>query len=328
MHVLRTLPYGSLDRRRHPHHRAHRDRHGVPRHPRPHRLHPLRDHRDPSSTSSSVGAIRGMRRSAQLVRPHFWLVFFLVSIPLFLEHQAVHWASELVLDHSLVEVFLVQGITGMIVGSFVGLVEVNVAYALELERNDGARGRSPPTAKRYPRPRNDLAARDRARRDAARSHLRAATRRLRRGSASCTAGSGTRPSSTRASSSSAGCASRPILGSDAERAIRFGDGADAGVTEAGRHRAPPLADVRVVLRWRARLHRVRRAVRHGPARAHRRALRRAARAPRRTRARHADARRRDVRRAHPVPARAGHRAHRRPSPPSSPDPVSSPASLP
>ena len=42
-----------------------------------------------------LGAIRGMRRSAQLVRPHFWLVFFLVSIPLFLEHQVVHWASEL-----------------------------------------------------------------------------------------------------------------------------------------------------------------------------------------------------------------------------------------
>jgi hypothetical protein len=83
-----------------------------------------------------VGAIRGMRRSAQLVRPHFWLVFFLVSIPLFLEHQAVHWASELVFNHSLVHVFLVQGITGMIVGSFVGLVEVNVAYALELERNE------------------------------------------------------------------------------------------------------------------------------------------------------------------------------------------------
>jgi len=79
-----------------------------------------------------VGAIRGMRRSARLVRPHFWLVFFLVSVPLALEHQVVHWASELLLHHSLVEVFLVQGITGMIVGSVVGLVEVNVAYALEI----------------------------------------------------------------------------------------------------------------------------------------------------------------------------------------------------
>jgi hypothetical protein len=81
-----------------------------------------------------VGAIAGMKRSAYLVRPHFWLVFFLVSIPLFLEHQAVHWAGEVVHHHALIEVFLVQGITGMIVGSFVGLVEVNVAYAIEIEK--------------------------------------------------------------------------------------------------------------------------------------------------------------------------------------------------
>jgi hypothetical protein len=83
-----------------------------------------------------VGAIKGMKRSARLVRPHFWLVFFMVSIPLFLEHQVVHWASVIVESHALIEVFIVQGITGMIVGSFVGLVEVNVAYALELEGTD------------------------------------------------------------------------------------------------------------------------------------------------------------------------------------------------
>ncbi len=79
-----------------------------------------------------VGALRGMRRSAGLVRPHFWLVFLLVSLPIFIEHQAVHWAGEILLGHSLVEVFLLQGVVGMIVGSFVGLVEVNVAYKLEL----------------------------------------------------------------------------------------------------------------------------------------------------------------------------------------------------
>ncbi len=73
-----------------------------------------------------------MRRSAAFVRPHFWLVFLLVSVPIFLEHQAVHWAEDILLGHALVEVFLLQGIVGMIVGSFVGLVEVNVAYKLEL----------------------------------------------------------------------------------------------------------------------------------------------------------------------------------------------------
>lgn len=76
------------------------------------------------------GAISAMKRSARLVRTHFWLVLFLVSVPLAVEHQAIHLSHELVFGHSLLEVFIVQGITGMIIGSFVGLVEVNVAYAL------------------------------------------------------------------------------------------------------------------------------------------------------------------------------------------------------
>ena len=85
-----------------------------------------------------VGAWAGMRRSATLVRPHFWLVFFMVSIPLFVEHQVIHWSTELVHAHALIEVFVVLGITGMIIGSIVGLIEVNVAYALELERHQEA----------------------------------------------------------------------------------------------------------------------------------------------------------------------------------------------
>jgi hypothetical protein len=87
------------------------------------------------------GAISAMKRSARLVRTHFWLVLFLVSIPLAIEHQAIHLSHELVFGHALVEVFIVQGITGMIVGSFVGLVEVNVAYALV--QQDRARVPSP-----------------------------------------------------------------------------------------------------------------------------------------------------------------------------------------
>ena len=76
------------------------------------------------------GAISAMKRSAQLVRTHFWLVLFMVSVPLAIEHQAIRLAHEYLLGHALIEVFIVQGITGMIIGSFVGLVEVNVAYAL------------------------------------------------------------------------------------------------------------------------------------------------------------------------------------------------------
>jgi hypothetical protein len=71
-----------------------------------------------------------MRRSAELVRHHFWFVLVFVAMPLFVEHQVVHAVHEWVFDHEIYEVFLVEGVTGMIVGSFVGLVEVNIAYAL------------------------------------------------------------------------------------------------------------------------------------------------------------------------------------------------------
>jgi hypothetical protein len=76
------------------------------------------------------GPIDAMRRSAQLVRPHFWFVLCFVAIPIALEHQAIHFVHDLYLQEALLEIFIVQGITGMIVGSFVGLVEVNIAYAL------------------------------------------------------------------------------------------------------------------------------------------------------------------------------------------------------
>jgi hypothetical protein len=77
-----------------------------------------------------VGAFRGMRRSAQLVRHHFWFVLVFVAIPLFVEHQVIHAVHEWVFDHEIYQVFIVEGVVGMIVGSFVGLVEVNIAYAL------------------------------------------------------------------------------------------------------------------------------------------------------------------------------------------------------
>jgi hypothetical protein len=77
-----------------------------------------------------LGALRGMRRSAQLVRHHFWFVFFFVAVPLGIEHQLIHAVHELVHDGSYAMVFLVEGITGMIVGSIVGLIEVNIAYAV------------------------------------------------------------------------------------------------------------------------------------------------------------------------------------------------------
>lgn len=81
----------------------------------------------------SRGAFSGMKRSAQLVRPHFWFVLFWVTLPIAVEHSVLELVHEYVFSHALVEVFVVEGIVGMIVGSVVGLVEVNIAYALVSE---------------------------------------------------------------------------------------------------------------------------------------------------------------------------------------------------
>jgi hypothetical protein len=84
------------------------------------------------------GPIAAMRRSAQLVRHHFWFVLLFVTIPIGLEHQAIHVVHDLYLQERLAEIFIVQGLVGMIVGSFVGLVEVNIAYALVSEDREQA----------------------------------------------------------------------------------------------------------------------------------------------------------------------------------------------
>lgn len=69
-------------------------------------------------------------RSARLVFPHFWLVFLLVTLPLFVEHALAHALTELGHGRSLLVVFLSHGLLGIAVGAFVGLTEVVLAYGL------------------------------------------------------------------------------------------------------------------------------------------------------------------------------------------------------
>ena len=71
------------------------------------------------------------RRSWQLVRPHFWLTLFLVTVPLQVEQavlHAIHYTE--IFEHPLVPAFLLNGLLGMVIGSVVGLVEVVLAYDL------------------------------------------------------------------------------------------------------------------------------------------------------------------------------------------------------
>ena len=78
-----------------------------------------------------------LRRSWQLVRPHFWITLVLVTIPLQVEQAALHAIHYTdIFEHPLVPAFLVNGLLGMVIGSVVGLVEVVLAYDL-IARSDG-----------------------------------------------------------------------------------------------------------------------------------------------------------------------------------------------
>ena len=80
-----------------------------------------------------------LRRSWQLVRPHFWLTLCLVTLPLQVEQtvlHAIHYTD--IFEHPLVPAFLLNGLLGMVIGSVVGLVEVVLAYDL-IARSDTRR---------------------------------------------------------------------------------------------------------------------------------------------------------------------------------------------
>ena len=80
-----------------------------------------------------------LRRSWQLVRPHFWITLLLVTLPLQVEQavlHAIHYTD--IFEHPLVPAFLVNGLLGMIIGSVVGLVEVVLAYDLIARGGAGA----------------------------------------------------------------------------------------------------------------------------------------------------------------------------------------------
>ncbi len=81
-------------------------------------------------------------RSWQLVRPSFWLTFWLVTVPLQVEQTALHAIHYTeIFEHPLVPAFLVNGLLGMVIGSIVGLVEVVLAYEL-IARPPATRTRS------------------------------------------------------------------------------------------------------------------------------------------------------------------------------------------
>jgi hypothetical protein len=76
------------------------------------------------------------RRSRQLVRGHFWLVFLLVTLPLAVEENIVHGIVEVFESLGSIAVFIVNTLAGAVVGSIVAVVEVTLAHRLAMRKPD------------------------------------------------------------------------------------------------------------------------------------------------------------------------------------------------
>jgi len=72
--------------------------------------------------------IDAFRRSARLVRPHFWMVLFIVVIPLLVEDQILHGIDIDLIGTRIIDEFLVSAVIGAAIGSVVGLLEVVLAH--------------------------------------------------------------------------------------------------------------------------------------------------------------------------------------------------------
>jgi hypothetical protein len=74
------------------------------------------------------------RRSCQLVRGHFWLVFLVVTLPLLFEEDVVHGIVEIFEGLGPLAVFVVNTLAGAVVGSMVAVVEVTLAHRLAIRK--------------------------------------------------------------------------------------------------------------------------------------------------------------------------------------------------
>ncbi len=80
------------------------------------------------------GGLRAsFHRCLSLVRPHFWLVFLLVTLPVTVEVIALHSFHFIDAERPLLAAFVVSGAIGAVVGASIGLVEVVLAHKLLAE---------------------------------------------------------------------------------------------------------------------------------------------------------------------------------------------------
>jgi hypothetical protein len=87
----------------------------------------------PVINMEGLGVLGGLRRSWQLIRPHFWLAFLFVTTPLLIEHALIDAVEVAVPHENLWLVFTSHAMVGIVVGSAVGLLEVSLAEQLVQE---------------------------------------------------------------------------------------------------------------------------------------------------------------------------------------------------
>jgi len=90
----------------------------------------------PIIVSEDLRVFAALRRSYRLVRPHFWMTFFLVTIPFTIEDQLLHGIDLSIYGHRLIGAFCVSALIGATVGAAVGLLEVVLAHELREHEHD------------------------------------------------------------------------------------------------------------------------------------------------------------------------------------------------
>jgi hypothetical protein len=99
----------------------------------------------PLIVSEDLKVFAGLRRSYHLVRPHFFMTLFLVTIPFLIEDQLLHGIDLSISGHRLLGAFCVSALIGATIGAAVGLLEVVLAHELrEHEHDDDEETRAEP----------------------------------------------------------------------------------------------------------------------------------------------------------------------------------------
>ena len=91
-------------------------------------------------------AVAGLRRSAHLVRPHFWRVAAFGTLPLILSNGLVAFLPDPSGTTNVVTTLIVRSIGEGIIESVVGLILVELCYRLIAADQGGSGRRSHPSA--------------------------------------------------------------------------------------------------------------------------------------------------------------------------------------